>query len=111
MKKTILIFSILISQASFSQTAPDFKVSSIGYFCHQEPEEAYQQALSMLQVNANNICKNSRAILVTKIEEKNDYCSVKLTAGYICEHRSIYCKPKGYVLKCCDRISNTCWIE
>lgn len=74
MKKSILILSMLISQVAFSQTAPDFKVSSIGYFCHQEPEEAYQQALSKLQINANNICKNSRAILVTKIEEQNNYC-------------------------------------
>ena len=95
MKKCILILSMLISQVSFSQTAPEFNVSSIGYFCHQEPEEAYKQALTRLQTNANSICRNSVAILVTKIDEQNDYCSVKLTAGYICEHNRITCRPKG----------------
>lgn len=111
MKKMILLFLTLIVQVSFSQTKPDFKVSSTGYFCHQDPEDAYTAALTRLQISADNICKNSRAILVTNIVEQVNYCSIKLNAGYICENNRVTCRPRNYHLKCCDRLTNSCWIE
>lgn len=99
MKKNILILSMLISQISFSQTTPDFRLSSVGYFCGQDAEAVYKKLLTRLQTNANNICKNSSAILVTKIDVQTDYCTIKLTARYTCDSdRSTY-RPNALLVE------------
>lgn len=112
MKKYVLcILANLASSLSFAQTKYDFLAKAVGHFCYQESEYVYKQALSRLQINADNICKDSKAIRVTEFLSQSNYCSVTVEAGFICENSRIYCKPKMYTIKCCDRVSGACWFE
>lgn len=110
--KIIFLALFFVSNMSFAQFVyGQFKVESTGHFCFQTYEEAYGQALSMLQEKANKTCTSDSAHQITEIQQSIKGCSVKLKASFLCEEHRIFCKPKQYWIKCCDQISKQCWAE
>lgn len=87
MKKCML--SILVSLASslsLAQAKSGFLVNAVEYFCYQKEEIAYRQALTSLQMRADNICRYGEAIRLTEIFQENHGCAVNVQAYFTCEN-------------------------